>query len=214
MHVSRPALMAALCLAPALALADPHEAEPDGKEQKPGFGRSGFYLGANFAYGFGNFYEDSIEDGVPVSVTVDDSPGLNARLGYRLLPFFALEAHYEWMDEFELKISGLPTLDQTTHTITGNLKFLLPLWRFQPYLMLGAGAQYYDIEEKVLGVLDDTDWVFAARPALGIDFYLTRRFVLNVEGAGVIALSDFSGQLSSIDTLPYVSIGAGLQWRF
>lgn len=206
------AAIAALCAVPALALADQHE-EPEEKK-KPGFGRRGFYVGVNFAYGFGNFYEDAIADEVPFSLTVNDAAGLNARVGYRLLSFLAFEAHYEWMNDFELRAGGQSILDQTTHTVTGNLKFLLPLWRFQPYLLLGVGGQYYDINDKLIGLLDDDDWVFAARPALGFDIYITRHFVFNVEGAGVIALSDLSAQLSSVDTLPYVSISGGLQWRF
>ena len=188
-----------LCSAPALA---------------EDFGRSGFYLGANAAYGFGNFYEDAIEDEIPLSVTVDDSWGMNARVGYRLFSFFALEANYEYMDRFRLKLEGEPAVDQTTHTITGNLKFLIPLWRFQPYLMLGAGAQRYKLEDSLGGLLDGKDWVFAARPALGLDLYITKNLVLNAEGAGVIALNELDVAADSIDTLPYVSLSAGLQWRF
>jgi opacity protein-like surface antigen len=206
------AALAALCLASAPALADQHQGPDD--QSKPGFGRSGFYLGVNFAYGLGSFYENAIEDEVPFSVNVDNSVGLNARLGYRLLPFFALEAHYEWLDGFDVKLAGFSSFEQTTHTITGNLKFLLPIWRIQPYLMLGVGAQYYDVDTKLLASFDRDDWVFAGRPALGVDIYLTRHLVLNAEAAGVIAVNDLSAQLSSIDTLPYVSLSAGLQWRF
>jgi opacity protein-like surface antigen len=178
------------------------------------FGRSGVYLGASAAYGLGNFYEDAIEDAFPVSVNVDNSWGLNARLGYRLFSFFALEANYEYMNQFDVKVAGFQALEQRTHTITGNLKFLLPLWRFQPYLMLGAGGQYYKFDQTPFGIGDDKDWVFAARPAVGVDFYLTKNLVLNAEGAGVIALDDLKVALGSIDTLPYVSVSAGLQWRF
>ncbi len=206
------AAILALCLLPAPVLADQHEESEEKK--KPGFGRRGFYMGLGFAYGFGDFYENAIEDEIPIRVNVDDAPGLNARVGYRVLSFLAFEAHYEWINDFNLDLSGLDVADQTTHTITGNLKLLLPLWRFQPYLMLGVGAQYYDIGSNLTGLLEDNDWAFAGRPALGIDFYITRHLVFNVEGAGVIAVTDLSGTLSSVDTLPYVSVGGGFQWRF
>lgn len=211
-RIHRLAVVAALFLLPAAALADPHEEAKEAK--KPGFARRGFYVGVNAAYGFGNFYENAIEADVPFSINVNNAAGLNARVGYRILSFLAVEAHYEWMNDFQLKVAGLDILDQTTHTVTGNLKLLLPLWRFQPYLLLGAGGQYYDINDKLTGLFDDSQWVFAARPALGVDLYITRNVVFNVEGAGVIALSDLSGQLSGVETLPYVSISAGLQWRF
>ena len=204
--------LAVVVLASCLWAAPGVAEEEDGSDE--GFGHSGFYIGVNAALGFGNFYEDSIEDNTPLTVNVDDSWGLNARVGYRLTSFFALEANYEYMDEFSIEVKGLPDVDQTTHTLTGNLKFLIPIWRFHPYLMLGAGGQYYDFKGSLADSIDDETWVFAARPAVGLDLYITRNFLLNVEGAGVIALSDFDDELSSIDTLPYVSLSAGLQWRF
>lgn len=209
-HKSLVAWILALLLLPTTAFAE----EPLDGPDEPDFTRPGFYVGLGFAYGFGEFYEDVIEDEAGLMANVTNTEGLTARAGYRFASWFALEAHYEWMDDFEVQVAGFDLLEQSTHTLTGNLKFIVPTWRIQPYLMLGVGAQYYDLDGPVGTLVDANDWLFAGRPAVGIDFYLTENLVLNVEAAGTIAVSDFSGQLASLDTAPYVSVGGGLQWRF
>jgi len=99
-----------------------------------------------------------------------------------------------------------------------NLKLILPTWRFQPYLLLGVGGQYYDISassaSESIGLdFSETGWSFAGRPAAGIDIYLTRSIVLNAELAGVLAAGNLS-TIPDVGDFFYISAGGGLQWRF
>lgn len=193
-------------LAPGLALADD-------------FDRSGLYVGVGGAYGY-DFFKDAIQDVVPsgVGVDVNDTGGLNARLGYRLFSWIAFEAHYEWMDEFTTDVSipnvGTTTLDYTTHSFSGNLKFLLPIWRIQPYISLGVGGQYYILDESTGLIGHETGWAFLGRPAGGIDFYITKHWVVNAEAAGMLATTDINTVGQNVTDLFYVSVGGGIQYRF
>ena len=222
----RTLLMALACTAllSASALAD-----DDGDDD--GFARPGWYLGIGGAAGV-NFFEDEIEDAaekVGVNVDVKDTGGINARGGYRVNSWFAVEGMYEWMDNFEVEVKSIDTggeplpvgttlFDYTTHTITANLKFVVPTWRFQPYLLLGVGAQHFDLDapatvEASALDLSDSGWGFAGRPGLGLDIYITRNLLLNAEVAGVLATGNFS-TIPSIGDFFYLSAGGGLQWRF
>jgi hypothetical protein len=199
------AVAALVCLVPQIALA------------QDGFGRRGFYLGVGGQAGI-DLFEDAIEDVTGGSVTIDPTAGVSARLGYRLFSWFAIEGYYEWMNNFKTNISvGLidGSLNYTTHTVTANLKFLIPTWRVQPYLVLGVGGQHFDLEDNVFaGLFDDKGWAFAGRPGLGLDLYITKNVVLNAEVAGVLATSEPKNIGTNITDLFYLSAGAGIQYRF
>ena len=212
------ALALLLALAPGVAAGD------------DGFGRRGFYVGVGGAAGI-DFFEDDIEDafgGINLGVDVDTSPAVNARAGYRIASWFALEAMYEWLDEFKVELDsigmggpgvavGATLLDYTTHTITLNAKLIIPTWRIQPYLLLGLGAQRFIADSDIPGLggfdLSEKGWAFAGRPGAGVDLYITKNFLVNVEVSGVLATT-------GIDTIPslgdffYLSVGGGIQYRF
>jgi len=216
------AMLALVLLLPAAALA--------GDDDKK-FSRRGFYLGVGGVYGV-DFFEDTIQDAAAkrgVHVSLSDTWGVNARVGYRLASWFAVEGMYEYMDNFSTEIDsieiggedlpvGITLADYTTHTATLNAKLLIPIWRFHPYLLLGLGAQYYDLEAP--GIVQDTafdfsesGWSFAGRPGAGIDIYLTRNILLNVEVCGVLATSN-PNTVPDIGDLFYLTAGGGLQFRF
>ncbi len=74
-----------LCLA--LLLAAPGLARA-GDE---GYARRGVFVGFHTLYS-GELFESEIEDSLPgVDLEVDDGMGFNARFGYRLFPWLALE---------------------------------------------------------------------------------------------------------------------------
>lgn len=108
------------------------------------------------------------------------------------------------------------TGDLTTHTITGNAKFLWPGWRAQPYLLVGLGAQRMEATLGALGIsANDSLWGFAIRPAVGVDFYITKNIVVNAEVGPVVnvfnAQNPFPG---TTEAEFYMSFGGGLQYRF
>lgn len=220
------AMLASVLLLPAAALAVGDEKD---------FARRGWYLGVGGAYA-ADFFEDEIEKAAAkegVHISLSDTGGVNARAGYRLFSWFALEGMYEWMDNFKTEIDaievgadadvkkipiGSTLADYTTHTFSLNVKFLLPTWRIHPYLYLGIGGQYWDMKAPAVvqeAGFDFTEsgWSFAGRPGFGVDAYITENILVNVEVSGVLATSNPS-TIPDIGDLFYLTAGAGLQYRF
>jgi opacity protein-like surface antigen len=205
------------------------------------FDRPGFYAGISGVYTY-NFFDQSIEDfledelGEQGSVDIDDSAGLNARIGYRAASWFAAEIQYEWVETYDVNVSGDvgpggSTLsgklyDIDGHTLTLNTKWIIPFWRIQPYLLLGAGGSFYDVGRGPLAApLEAADEdieieggkqsAFAGRAGLGIDFYVTQHIVISTEATAMVTTEDFEKPSEgAIDDLYYLSFGAGLQYRF
>ena len=200
-----------------------------------GFARPGPYIGVAGVYQhnvFQNRIEDLLQDAVaPVSVNVsiEESGGLNAVAGYRLAPFLAVEVQYEWVDEYDIEgsVAGLPTLSVysiSAHTLTANAKLIVPSWRVQPYLLLGAGFSAWDVDRGPLAApleLLDSDIAiengkqtdFAGRAGIGLDLYLTDNIVINAQGQVVLTTLE-KPDLGDITDLNYVGFSAGLRWRF
>ena len=107
------------------------DADPDGD-----YGRHGFYLeaGAMRAY---NLFEEEF----PPGAEVDNSFGLNFRGGYRIFSRLALEAEFEWVNEFEVDVNGVKVLGAETLTGTANVKGFFFTGPFQPYALLGVGVE-------------------------------------------------------------------------
>ena len=180
------------------------------------FNRFGPYLGISGVYAL-PLYEDQLQDINP-GLSVSESPGLNARLGLRLASFFAIEAQYEWIEGFDVDLASvgkLATFD--AHNITGNLRFHIPIWRVDPYVLAGLGATIWGIEDGP-GPFDFTDdgVGFAGRVGGGLDLYLTKHIVLNAEVTAVLTTRTFDvpTQIESLDNLFFLSISAGLVYRF
>ncbi len=200
------------------------------------FDRPGLYIGLSGVYQH-NVFESRIEDlledeletvlpGTNVGLSIEDSGGLSALVGYRLASFFAAELQYEWVDEYDIKASGAGSIYSITgHTLTANTKWIVPVWRVQPYLVIGVGFSSWDVDRGSLGTalnnIPSTDidikngkqTDFAGRAGLGLDVYITENIVLN--GQGQVVLSTLKKpDLGDIDDLNYVGFSAGLQYRF
>jgi len=197
-------LLAALAL-----LASPAQADE--------FDRDGRYLGLNYAHGF-NFIQEAIDRISGDKIDSDDTSGLNVRGGYRFLSWLSLETTYEFMGDFRTQ-SALGSTTIESHTLMLGPKFLIPTWRIQPYLLLGFGGQVAELDfTGKLGLLGEretsSEWNLAARPALGIDFYITKHVVANLELAGVLVAGKFENIGTSFSDPIYLSVGGGLQYRF
>lgn len=201
-------LAAIVTLAPIAIVADEDE----------GFAHPGFYLGVGGSYvtdTFENSVQDALADaGIGVSIDVDESWGANAVVGYRLLPFLAIEAEYEWIDEFDIRGNGTTVASLEAQSVTGNLKWIVPTWRIQPYLLTGLGATRWELEDDLGLGLSDTRWDLAGRLGLGLDLYLTHHLLLTA-GANAV-LTDTSVDLLGHEIRPFFYVGgqAGLQYRF
>ncbi len=213
-----------LALVPLLFLSTLPAASPAIAEDEPSFSRSGGYLGIGGTYGF-NLIEDQLKEalgagGIPV--TLGDSPGVNARAGYRLFSFLALEAHYEWLHRLPLRFeqAGGDLLDVgrfQSHVITANMKVYLPIWRIQPYLLAGGGVGIWTFDFNLTNpplTADVTGTGFAGRLGAGVDLYVARGWALNVEGAAVLSTRQFELPSGTLDALYYFSLSGNLIYRF
>jgi hypothetical protein len=181
------------------------------------FDRPGAYIGVNGVYAISLFQDDINElAGLDDHFDLGDSPGVNARLGYRVFSWFAVEAEYEWVQSMDLKVLDVDLGDFKPNTVTANLKFILPVWRIQPYLLMGGGVAIWDIESPIQ---NQSSTGFAGRVGLGIDTYLTKHWVFNLEATGVLNTNDIdpskiSNDITDISHLYYFSMSAGITYRF
>ncbi len=179
------------------------------------YSRPGFYLGVGGSYQL-YVLEKEIEEVTNSKVNVDDSFGLNARAGYRFLSWRAAEVEYEWVPGFDVKILDKKALELKSSLITGNIRFILPTGRFQPYFKVGAGGYFASLEGSLgQGLKADQDG-FAGRAGLGLDIYFTEHVAAYLGVDGVFTTQDISNvsSLKTVSGLYYVSGQFGIQYRF
>lgn len=176
----------------------------DGEDR---FARPGLYLGGGLVGGFATRLESELHE-IPgvTDVEVDPSVGLTARAGFRVTPHIALEAHYEWMENFETSVAGNEIADTQTQTLTGDIKGYLATGRVQPYLTAGAGFLTAKSDDPRTN-FQRTDTDFVARVGGGVEFYLNESVGLSVDTSYVLPAGD-------VKDLDYVSVGAGVFFRF
>jgi opacity protein-like surface antigen len=200
-------VVAFACLLPAVGFAD------DGDD----YARAGWYLGAGgtWAPHWWKAPEDPLSS---PTIKTHNSFGFHVRGGYRIKRWLAGELEYEWLDGFDNKVSGVTIFKLRTHVITANAKFLCPgLGRFQPYLLLGAGAAIFDIDDQNLwgAGLESTSAGFALRGTGGLDFYITKNWLLNFEAGALIATNEVENSAGDdLEELFYIPIQVGFQYRF
>jgi len=180
--------------------------------------RSGIYFGA------GGFY--ALEDFEGGRGFLDDAPGFNLRLGYRIHPRIAVEAMVDRINSFDSRVRfGLNTLNGfgrssskaeiDTWTGTLNGKIFLFTGRFQPYTLLGIGVLHAQSTQKfnspLLGIsssFKSNRIGLAFRYGAGIDTYFTENWVGNLEASYVHSITN------EIDGVNYFALGGGIQYRF
>ena len=198
-----------LLLAPILALAF---ASPVTASE---WTRPGWYFGAGGGAGF-NFFNKYIEESVPIPVVdIDPAGSANVRGGYRIWSWFALEAMYEGAYDAQINVLDLPFAKLSTHSFLGNLKFILPIMRFQPYLLVGGGAQYGQFRSELPAPLDKQNrWDPTLRVGVGLDFYITENWVVDLELAPSIRFKDYSDIPSAGTDNVTMTLSGGVQYRF
>jgi len=174
-----------------------------------GYTGPGPYVGIGPAGGFAAFQGDLPSFG--------DSYGFNARGGYRFNDFLAVEALYEYMDDFgsTVTLNNRTTghLDITTNNFSLLGKVILPTGtRIEPFLVGGVGflnangsADFDTRRAQVNGGSSDTE--FAGRIGGGVDVWLTEHVAAYVDSAYVMPTSTLSD-------LRYFSLGGGIKYSF
>jgi opacity protein-like surface antigen len=190
---------------------------------KDDFARRGWLVGVAGSSAFETFEDDAESDfqnvlGPDVNLSVDDSIGFNGRVGYRCHRRFSAEVEVEWLDGFssdltEPGVDQLAKVDYEPVVVTTNVKGYFLTGRYQPFLLVGAGAMTADtkLREPVglsfTGLDSESDTAFVMRFGGGIDLYATKNVVVSLE-------ADYVLPLGNLDALDYVTIGWGVQYRF
>ncbi len=167
------------------------------------------------SFGFGGVY--AIEH---FGASFDDSSGVDLRLGWRWNRWVATELRYEWLEGFDstgpvpgLNVPGLDLsrggVELDTHQVMLSGKFYPCEGRLQPYATLGLGALIVNTELRAPQFAKPfrIDAGFASRLGAGLDFALSRHWVLNFEGAYLLGTG-------AVERERYGSIGLGLRYRF
>jgi opacity protein-like surface antigen len=181
------------------------------------FGRPGFYLGVGASRSV-NLIEAFL-DGQAVldEIQVSDAWGVNARAGYRLTSWLALEGEYEWLNDFHAELAGQRIGSLGLQSATANLKFILPVRRFQPYFLIGAGALFSSVDTG-FHELEVEPHAFAGRIGIGFDVYLTQNLILNSGVEGVLSPAKITLNLGpqsfSQSGLGTLTFQLGLGYRF
>src|SRR5262245_53472486 len=108
--------------------------------------RRGWYAQLGFIYAPSAFKLDDAEGQLPPSRIAGESLksnnkfGLDARVGYRLRPHFALEGNYQYIPGFEVeRRGGSKQVELNVNGLWMNGKYFFLDDTFQPYFLGGAG---------------------------------------------------------------------------
>lgn len=126
--------------------------------------------------------------------------GFNLRGGYRIMEYMAAEMQFEYVDGFSDQ-----GFDIDAWNLMWSLKGFLLTERWQPYGLFGIGVIEGEADGRGGFSNDEAD--FAVRLGGGLDFYLNENVILMSEIAWVKPTDD-------LDDFSYLTIGAGLQYRF
>lgn len=179
------------------------------------FDRRGWFVGAGGGVGW-DFLEDAIQDRTMGLIEIGLGGSFNARGGYRVFSWLAFEGMYEGMYGLETKALGdIPIGEHSFHSVLANAKFIVPTWRLQPYFILGVGAQYGDFDGKgIFDPLDTNRWDFVLRPGVGLDSYVTKNWVVNLELGIPVRFADYSNIPSETTDNVTLTFSGGIQYRF
>lgn len=143
------------------------------------------------------------------------SGGISFLAGRRCHPRFSVEIDFEWVDEFKGKITDTDTgklaakVNFAPFVGTVNLKGYFLTGRYQPYGLIGVGLMSIesDTRSSTGAKNGQTTGLLAIRFGGGIDYYITRNWLLNLK-------ADYLYSATDIQTLDYLSIGIGFGYRF
>ena len=150
--------------------------------------------------------------------TIGDTWGANAHLGYRFNKFLAVEGEYEWMKDFHIRVDGVAIGKMQTQVATANLKVVAPYGMVEPWFSAGFGMIFTTVDKTVPVDWDVATGVFTTKFGAGVDFWLSKNFVLTT-GATVVANAakvtgpGFAGGRGG-EGVNYMAAQLGFGWRF
>jgi len=144
---------------------------------------TGFFIGGGISYAWEDFDTNDLEDAVG-KVSTDDTYGFNLYAGYRFIKYLSLEANFNWYDSFQID-TNFGSFDLDVWTLMLDAKVMYPLFenRFVPYLRLGGGYMYAELENE-----DSED--FAWNLGIGADYFFTPNISVGLDGKYVVGTGD------------------------
>jgi outer membrane immunogenic protein len=158
----------------------------------------------------GSFVKQTTQDGIDQSAT--NSAGVLATYRYYFSRHHGVEANYSWTSNTQT-YTGFGA-DTNSHEISAAYVFRMPMKRWSPFVLAGAGALIFD-PKNVAGANMQTRAAFMY--GAGADINLTNHLFVRGEYRGFVYSSptyDLAG-LNGLDRVTHraePSIGFG--WRF
>ncbi|NRA00843.1 MAG: porin family protein [Myxococcales bacterium] len=186
---------------------------PGWAQEEPDYGRTGYYVGGGLAIGREMFDEVFPAD-------IDTGVGFDINAGYRVTEFWGAELDLRYMNAFDMNgdlipetsrrpafIRNVPSADLKSVRmldITANIAIYPLRGRIQPYIKAGAGVGW--AQAKFTSVTT-SGWDGVVRGGLGLDYYLTKHIVVNIEALVLSTFDDING-------LDHISVVFGGRYRF
>ncbi len=192
--------MTALCFLFAVTLST--TAEVKAQEDDGEYGRQGMYMELGFAYSLDILADPSLNGG---SFKSKDSMGIDAKAGYRLNKYLAMDIEVLYNLGFEIKAEGIgstgPIDDVWLFSLMNNAKWYPLAGRVQPYGIFGVGY-------SLAHIWGTTYTGKSLRFGAGIDIYATNSFVPFLEA------SYFLGETPDLEGFNFIPIIFGAKYRF
>jgi len=180
----------------------------------------GPYVGIGNSYAIENFDFDSIDlDGSTYKPNFDDAWGVNAKIGYHLIDWFALEFNFDYLSDFEADdtviVLGVPVkakVEADVMTFMIAAKFAASFDAVKPFMVVGGGIMRADADIKAsaygLSLSDsESESDTCAKLGIGIDFFATDNISLGFEASHVWGFGD-------LDEIRYYNLTLGAAYHF
>jgi hypothetical protein len=173
--------------------------EEDVEEGEVDYHRRGPYLGLAGSWAVEKFNDADDLD-------IEDSVGVNARVGYHALSWLSVEAQGEYLPKFDVDF-GPDSGDLAVWLAGANLRLNLPTDKIQPYVLLGGGYMGADLSGANSGGRDYDGHGGFGRAGGGVEFYFWPFLALDLGLTYVIPAGD-------VQDLDFISIHWGGLYRF
>ena len=169
-------------------------------------GRAGVYLGFAGTYAIDLAIQDALRD-VGIPAEVDNTLGVHGWVGYRFLPYLAVEVEVEYLTGFEAEALGFDLLEIDTLSFATNLKVPVTRGQLQPFALIGFGLLRAEFHDRLGTVGDFDDLGGSVRLGAGVDYFVKEHAYAKLDIVWVKAVGD-------LEDLDHLRIGWGVGYRF
>ena len=176
-------------------------------DEGPDYSRSGLYLGAGLGIAVDMALERELDEILVLGARVYETGFVNARVGYRVIPYLATELQFEYVVAFKTEGWRGSVSTHDVMTLTANAKVPVARGRIQPFLLAGGGLYHAKFDYDSDYGDDESLSGFALRAGAGLDFYASEHLLFVLDVTYVLPFGD-------VRNLDYMSVGFGGQYRF